>query len=53
MEPYYSLDVNQLKTYGRRAFAQFTDIYEIESDFAAKVESQFNEMIQQARGEHA
>jgi len=27
------------------AFAEFTDIYEIESDFAAKVESQFNDML--------
>ena len=45
--------VNQLKTYGRWAFAEFTDVYEIESDFATKVESRFNDMIRQAGGEHA
>jgi hypothetical protein len=37
--------VNQLKTYGRWAFAEFTDVYEIESDFAAKVARRFGEMI--------
>jgi len=47
MDTYWIPGVNQLKTYGRWAFAEFTDIYEIESDFAAKVESQFNEMLMQ------
>jgi type III restriction enzyme len=47
MDTYWIPGVNQLKTYGRWAFAEFTDIYEIESDFAAKIESQFNEMILQ------
>jgi type III restriction enzyme len=37
--------VNQLKTYGRWAFAEFTDVYEIESDFAAKVAAHFESMI--------
>jgi len=32
-------------TTGRRASAKFTEIYQIESDFAAKVESEFNQMI--------
>ena len=29
-----------------RGFAELTEIYQIESDFAAKVESAFNEMIE-------
>jgi type III restriction enzyme len=37
--------VNNLGTYGRWAFAEFTDIYEIESDFKLKVESEFWKMI--------
>jgi type III restriction enzyme len=35
-----------LGTHGRWAFAEFTDIYEIQSAFAAKVESEFNKMIE-------
>ena len=45
METYWVPGVNHLQTYGRWAFAEFTDVYEIESDFKAKVESKFNEMI--------
>jgi len=37
--------VNHLGTYGRWAFAEFTEAYQIESDFQAKVESEFNTMI--------
>jgi type III restriction enzyme len=40
--------VNHLGTYGRWAFAEFTEIYQIESDFEAKVESEFNKMIASA-----
>ena len=32
----------------RWSFAEFTDVYEIQSDFAAKVESEFNKMIELA-----
>ena len=46
MDTYWVPGVNYLKSYGRWAFAEFTQIYEIESDFAAKVEGRFNEMIQ-------
>lgn len=45
MNTYWVPGVNHLKTYGRWDFAEFCDIYEIESDFKAKVESKFNEMI--------
>ncbi len=34
METYWIPGVNNLRTYGRWAFAEFTDIYEIESAFA-------------------
>jgi type III restriction enzyme len=45
MDIYWIPGVNNLKTYGRWAFAEFTEIYQIEADFKAKVESQFNKMI--------
>ena len=45
METYWIPGVNHLKTYGRWAFAEFTDVYLIEEDFKAKVEEQFNKMI--------
>jgi type III restriction enzyme len=48
METYWVPGVNNLKQYGRWAFAEFTEIYQIEADFAAKVESEFNQMIVKA-----
>lgn len=45
METYWIPGVNNLKTYGRWAFAEFTDMYEIEADFGDQVETQFNKMI--------
>jgi type III restriction enzyme len=45
MDTYWVPGVNNLGTYGRWAFAEFTDIYEIESDFKLKVESEFWKMI--------
>ena len=45
METYWVPGVNHLGTYGRWAFAEFTDVYQIEADFKAKVESEFNKMI--------
>ena len=45
METYWVPGVNNLKQYGRWAFAEFTEIYQIESDFAAKVEGEFAKMI--------
>jgi type III restriction enzyme len=44
-ETYWVPGVNQLKRYGRWAFAEFTEVYQIESDFKAKVQSEFNKMI--------
>lgn len=45
METYWVPGVNHLKTYGRWAFAEFCDIYEIESDFEAKVAAEFEKLI--------
>ncbi|MEX0642633.1 MAG: DEAD/DEAH box helicase family protein [Pirellulales bacterium] len=46
METYWVPGVNHLGKYGRWDFAEFTEVYEIESDFKDKVESKFNEMIE-------
>jgi type III restriction enzyme len=48
MDTYWVPGVNHLGTYGRWAFAEFTEVYQIESDFKAKVASQFNKMIESA-----
>lgn len=48
METYWVPGVNNLKTYGRWAFAEFTEVYQIESDFKAKVEAQFAELVAKA-----
>jgi type III restriction enzyme len=40
--------VNNLGTYGRWAFAEFAEVYQIESDFKAKVEAEFDKMIEGA-----
>ena len=45
MEIYWVPGVNNLDKYGRWAFAEFTDVYQIGSDFEAKVEAEFNKMI--------
>ena len=45
MDTYWVPGVNNLKKYGRWAFAEFTEVYQIEVDFEAKVESEFNKMI--------
>lgn len=45
METYWVPGVNHLGKHGRWAFAEFTEIYQIESDFAAKVKSAFGDMI--------
>jgi type III restriction enzyme len=48
MDTYWVPGVNHLGTYGRWAFAEFTEAYQIEADFKAKVESEFNKMIEAA-----
>ena len=45
MDQYWVPGVNRLKTHGRWAFAEFTEMYQIEDDFKAKVEGEFHKMI--------
>lgn len=45
MDRYWVPGVNHLNRFGRWAFAEFTEVYEIESDFKTKVEKRFEEMI--------
>ena len=45
MATYWVPGVNQLGTHGRWSFAELTEVYKIETDFAAKVEGCFTEMV--------
>jgi type III restriction enzyme len=49
MDTYWVPAVNNLGTYGRWAFAELTEVYQIEADFAARVEGEFNRMIDRVR----
>ena len=53
METYWVPGVNNLNQYGRWAFAEFTEVYQIETDFKARVESEFNKMVEKAIGSEA
>jgi type III restriction enzyme len=46
METYWVPGVNNSGQYGRWAFAEFTDVYQIQADFNAKVQSEFDKMIE-------
>ncbi len=46
METYWVPGVNHLGTHGRWAFGEFTEVYQIEADFKAKVEAEFSKMIE-------
>lgn len=48
MDIYWVPGVNNLKQYGRWAFAEFTDVFQMQADFANKVEAEFNKMIDAA-----
>jgi type III restriction enzyme len=50
MDTYWVPGVNHMGAYGRWAFVEFTEVYQIESDFAAKVKTEFQKMIQSAVG---
>jgi type III restriction enzyme len=45
MDTYWVPGVNHLQSHGRWAFAEFTEVYQIESDFKAKVAGAFDAMI--------
>ena len=46
MENYWVPGVNNLGTYGRWAFAELCDVYEMENDFDEKVESAVSDLIE-------
>jgi type III restriction enzyme len=46
MDTYWVPGVNNNIQYGRWAFAEFTDAYQIQADFEEKVEGEFNKMIE-------
>jgi type III restriction enzyme len=46
MDTYWVPGVNHLGSYGRWAFAEFTEVYQIEADFKAKVDASFNQLIE-------
>jgi type III restriction enzyme len=45
MDTYWIPGVNHTGQFGRWAFAEFTEVYQIEADFKAKVEATFNQML--------
>lgn len=48
MEVYWVPGVNNLQKFGRWAFIEFTDVFQMQHDFAEKVEAEFNTMIEKA-----
>ncbi|HQR03661.1 MAG: DEAD/DEAH box helicase family protein [Proteobacteria bacterium] len=46
MDTYWVPGVNHLGTHGRWAFAEFTDVFRMQDDFARKVEAEFGKMIE-------
>lgn len=45
METYWVSGVNNHGQYGRWAFAELIEVYQIEADFGAKVATEFNKMF--------
>lgn len=48
IENYWLPGINNLQKYGRWAFAEFKEVYMIESEFKEKVELEFNKIIESA-----
>ncbi|WP_395643908.1 BPTD_3080 family restriction endonuclease [Rudaea sp.] len=48
MDTYWIPGVNHLGSHGRWAFAEFTDVYAMQDDFAEKVSEKFSQMIDAA-----
>ena len=46
MDTYWVPGVNHLGSYGRWAFAEFTEVFQIEADFKATVDANFNTLIE-------
>ncbi|HNC51474.1 MAG TPA: DEAD/DEAH box helicase family protein [Accumulibacter sp.] len=51
MDSYWVPGVNHLGSYGRWAFAEFTDVFRMQDDFARKVEAEFAKLIDSVAGE--
>ena len=49
MQTYWVPGVNNLGTYGRWAFAEFTDVWQIEANLAAAITERLKTVIQQSR----
>lgn len=45
MDIYWVPGVNNLGTHGRWAFAEFTEVYQMQVDFAAKIEDEFAKLV--------
>jgi type III restriction enzyme len=48
MDTYWVPAVNNLRTLGRWAFAELTEVYQIDADFKAKVDREFDAMLARA-----
>ena len=53
MDTYWIPGVNNLGTHGRWAFAEFREVYRVESDLAATISQRFAEMIDASLRPHA
>ncbi len=53
MDTYWVPGVNNLRNFGRWAFAEFTDVFQMQDDFADRVEAEFEKMIDKATGDDA
>ncbi|MHB1224100.1 MAG: BPTD_3080 family restriction endonuclease [Gemmatimonadaceae bacterium] len=51
MDTYWVPAVNNMGTMGRWAFAELTEVYQIESDFEARVTAEFDGMLERAAGD--
>ncbi len=51
MDTYWVPAVNNLGTMGRWAFTELTEVYQIESDFEARVAAEFDGMLERAAGQ--
>ena len=50
MDTYWVPGVNHLGSYGRWAFTEFTDVWVMQDEFEAEIETHFGRMIETAAG---
>jgi len=48
MDTYWIPGVNNLANYGKWAFVEFREVYQIEQDFEAKIRSEFDQMVEKS-----